>query len=190
MAARKAVAQELSKAKILDTARELFVSEGYQHVTMRKIAGELGYSHGALYYHFKNKAELFNQLVEQDFGLLDQWLDERVREIESPDKQIRGILQGYIQFGLNHPNHYQVMFMVQDDGGKSHLAEQPNHTYQNFAKAIHDLYGHKVTPMLIWSLFLSLHGFVTHYCKRPEVSFKDVKKLAESHVNFLVKGLQ
>ena len=58
MTPRKAVDNELTKEMIMDTARELFAEQGFQHVSMRKIAQSLGYSHGALYYHFKNKAEI------------------------------------------------------------------------------------------------------------------------------------
>ena len=58
MSPRKAVKQELTREMIMNVARNLFVQQGYQHTSMRKIATELGYSHGSIYYHFKNKAEL------------------------------------------------------------------------------------------------------------------------------------
>lgn len=76
MSPRKSVDKELSREMILDVARILFVKDGYEHVSMRKIAKELGYSHGALYYHFKNKAELFYALVADGFLLLNQRLEE------------------------------------------------------------------------------------------------------------------
>ena len=189
LAARKAVDQELSKEKILETARDLFVSEGYQHVTMRQIAKSLGYSHGALYYHFKNKAELFYSLVEKDFGLLNEKLDEFLKEDTDVETKLKRILLGYIEFGIRHPNHYQIMFLIQEDDRQSVLQREPNLTYEKFASALYTLCGNKVTPMVIWSLFLSLHGFVAHYCKHPEQTFEDVKRMAESHVQFLLKRL-
>ena len=67
----------------MDAARDLFVEKGYQHVSMRQIAKELKYSHGAIYYHFQNKAELFYALVEEHFHLLelelDQYYESRIR---------------------------------------------------------------------------------------------------------------
>lgn len=61
MAPRRIVLEELSREKILFTAAEMFVKEGYKVVSMRKIALALGYSHGAIYYHFKDKAELIQK---------------------------------------------------------------------------------------------------------------------------------
>ncbi len=66
--ARKAVAQELSRERILTEARELFATFGYRALTMRSIAKAMGYSHGALYYHFNEKAELFYALIKEDFA--------------------------------------------------------------------------------------------------------------------------
>ncbi|GAE31960.1 TetR/AcrR family transcriptional regulator [Halalkalibacter hemicellulosilyticus] len=189
MAARKAVDQELTREKILETARDLFVSKGYQHVTMRHIAQLLGYSHGSLYYHFKNKAELFYSLVEKDFGILNETLDTFIKEDTDVETKLKRILLGYIEFGIKHPNHYRIMFLLQDDDLQTELQQEPNVTYEKFASALHTLCGSKVTPMIIWSLFLSLHGFVVHYCGQPEQTYDDVKGMAASHVRFLMKGL-
>jgi AcrR family transcriptional regulator len=189
MAARKAVDQELTKEKILETARDLFVLEGYQHVTMRQIAKLLGYSHGSLYYHFRNKGELFYSLVSKDFGLLNETLDDVLNKDIDTEAKVKGILLGYIEFGIRHPNHYRIMFLMQDDDLQSDLQQDPNLTYEKFASALHTLCGNKVTPMIIWSLFLSLHGFVAHYCGHPEQTYEDVKGMAESHVSFLMNGI-
>ena len=74
MSPRKSVLQELTREMIMEAARNLFVRNGYQHVSMRQIAKELGYSHGALYYHFENKAALFYALVEEHFFMLEKIL--------------------------------------------------------------------------------------------------------------------
>lgn len=182
--------QELTKERILETARDLFVSEGYQHVTMRQIAKSLGYSHGSLYYHFKNKAELFYSLVAKDFGLLNETLEKILKEDTALENRLERILLGYIEFGIKHPNHYRIMFLIQDDDLESEFQQEPNLTYQKFASALYTLCGSRVTPMTIWSLFLSLHGFVAYYCGRPEQTYEDVKGMAESHVKFLMKGLR
>lgn len=57
---------------ILDAARELFVSEGYEGVSMRKVAEKIEYSPTAIYVHFADKEELFRELCHQDFAHLAQ----------------------------------------------------------------------------------------------------------------------
>lgn len=186
MSARKQVNQELTRDIIMDAARQLFTSKGYQHVSMRQIANKLGYSHGAIYYHFKNKAELFFALVEEHFKLLEQKLDEIVtQDIEDLEK-IKLIMLGYIEFGITHQSHYEIMFLVKDEEVRNFLNERPMETYQKFANYLATYSEKQLTIQEIWSLFLSLHGFVTHYI-RHVTNFSDVKGAANFHVSMLLK---
>ena len=58
--------RELRK-KILAAARELFVEQGYDAVTMRKIAQAIEYSPTAIYLHFKDKMAVMRALCDQDY---------------------------------------------------------------------------------------------------------------------------
>ncbi len=55
---------------ILDAAREIFVHEGYEKFSMRKLAEKIEYSPGSVYLHFNSKEELFECLVEESFTRL------------------------------------------------------------------------------------------------------------------------
>src|SRR5690606_18930731 len=119
MSPRKQVKEELSREKIMDVAHELFVQKGYQHVSMRQIAKELNYSHGAIYYHFTNKADLFYAMVVQDFELLNSVLNQIINQEISPEEKVKKILLGYIEFGLTHRSQYELMFLINDEEVKS-----------------------------------------------------------------------
>jgi len=186
---RKPSQDELTKTTIIDAARQLFVTSGYPAFSMRKLAKELHCSHGAIYYHFKNKAELFYEIVTQDFLTLDQVLkDVLAMKTNSNEEKLFLILYEYIRFGLSNQPQYEVMFLIKDDEIKGYLLEAPNNSYLHFADAIASLSTKPLSPKVIWSLFISIHGFVTHYC-RTETTFDDVKMLAKSHVEFLLKAL-
>lgn len=189
MSPRKTVQQELSRDRIMDAARELFIKKGYQHVSMRQIAKELDYSHGAIYYHFKNKAELFYALVEEHFQMLDETLANIMDQetIDNKEKLIQ-VLLGFIEFGLNHQSHYEIMFLIKDDEVRNYINQGPNRSYEKFAQSVFALCGRKLTVKEIWSLFLALHGFVTHYLRHVN-DYEEVKDLAKSHVNFLLKSI-
>ncbi|MBE1554957.1 AcrR family transcriptional regulator [Filibacter limicola] len=73
MPSHKSASQELTKGMIVQNARTLFVEKGFQGVSMRSIAKEVGCTHGALYYHFKNKAELF-------YAIKDQMVEKNIAE--------------------------------------------------------------------------------------------------------------
>ncbi|MFB6469491.1 TetR/AcrR family transcriptional regulator [Cytobacillus sp. Hz8] len=190
MSPRKSVQDELSKEAILDVARDLFATNGYSSISMRKIAAKLKCSHGALYYHFKNKADLFYEMIKADFEKLDQELNEVLLDAHATNEdKLFSILYRFIQFGLLHPNHYEVMFLLRDDAVKSFIQEGPNLSYMHYADAIASLSQKPLTAKDIWSLFIGLHGFVTHYI-RSESTFEEVKDLAYSHVQFLLKALK
>ena len=188
MSPRKLGQQELTKEMIMDAARDLFVEKGYQHVSMRQIAKELKFSHGAIYYHFQNKAELFYALVEEHFHQLELELDHIMnQELESKEK-LRQIFLGYMKFGLNNQSHYEIMFLIKDEEVKNFINQGPNQTYEKFAQNVHSLCKKSVTVQEIWSLFLSLHGFVTHFCRQVS-SYEEVEGLAVAHANFLLKSI-
>ncbi|MEH7381475.1 TetR/AcrR family transcriptional regulator [Bacillus sp. JJ1533] len=188
MSPRKQVQEELSREKIMDVAHELFVQKGYQHVSMRQIAKELNYSHGAIYYHFKNKADLFYAMVVQDFEMLNGVLHEIINQDLSQDEKLKKILLGYIEFGLTHKSHYELMFLINDEEIKSCVQQEPLESYGMFAHAISSLSNQRASIQDIWTLFLSIHGFVTHYC-RSNQTYDDVKNLAQSHVEYILKPI-
>ncbi|QQK81013.1 TetR/AcrR family transcriptional regulator [Salicibibacter cibi] len=185
MSARKAVNTELTRDIILDAAKDLFAAKGYQHVSMRQIAKELSYSHGSIYYHFKNKAELFYALVEVYFVMLDEKIEAAVAGQKSNIGKLRHICLGFIEFGLTHQSHYEIMFLIKDEEVRQFINESPMKTYQNFAHHVAKYSERQMAVSEIWSIFLALHGFVTHYL-RHITTFSDVKNLAETHVDLLL----
>src|SRR5205823_8433300 len=62
--------REAVSRAILDAARELFVSEGYRNVSIRKIAEKIEYSPAAIYGYFPSKDDIFYALAEEGFHLL------------------------------------------------------------------------------------------------------------------------
>ena len=74
--------REAVRRAILDAARELFVSEGYQNVSIRKIAERIEYSPAAIYGYFPSKDDIFFALAEEGFRLLRRPGAERRRALD------------------------------------------------------------------------------------------------------------
>jgi len=100
-----------TRDKILDAARELFVNEGYDGVTMRKVAEKIEYSPTAIYVHFHDKEQLFLELCHSDFRRLAESFVQ-LAQIADPIERLRRIGYAYMEFGLENPNHYRMMFMT------------------------------------------------------------------------------
>jgi AcrR family transcriptional regulator len=95
----------------MEAARRLFAEQGYEAVSMRRIAEAIEYSATAIYDHFEDKAALLREICREDFGRLAVVFNE-LAAIEDPVQRIAGIGEAYVQFAVAYPNHYRLMFMT------------------------------------------------------------------------------
>jgi AcrR family transcriptional regulator len=109
---RKARQKKFLRQEILDAASELFVKEGYENVSMRRIADKIEYSPTTIYLYFKDKAELLEQVCQETFARLRQVL-ARIAELPGdPIERLKRGLVAYVKFGLENPHHYRATFMM------------------------------------------------------------------------------
>ena len=108
---RRARERAETQRKILDAARRLFAVEGYEAVTMRRISDACEYTPAALYNHFPDKAALLRQLCRLDFLALAERFSQ-VAAITDPLDRLAATGMEYVRFGLEHPNHYRMMFLA------------------------------------------------------------------------------
>ncbi|MBM7648866.1 AcrR family transcriptional regulator [Bacillus ectoiniformans] len=188
MSPRKPASQELTKDMILQEARTQFIEKDFHQVSMRNLAKQLGCSHGAIYYHFKNKADLFYAIVEEDFSKLNSLIDQITDGPGDYRTKLSQIFLCFIEFGLNHQSQYEMMFMVRNTEVDSLSHEAANLSYQKFAQSVQTLSENTLAIKDIWSAFLSLHGFVSHH-RGYVSSFDEAKEAAHAHVDFIVKAL-
>ena len=99
------------RQEILDAARDIFVAEGYDAVTMRRVAKAIEYSPTAIYLYFKDKAELVQALCDETFAKLVKRLQDLAKKHSDPLEYLDAGLRCYIDFGLKNPNHYYVTFI-------------------------------------------------------------------------------
>ena len=102
--------REAVRRSILDAARELFVSEGYQNVSIRKVAERIEYSPAALYGYFPSKDDIFFALAEEGFRLLHRPHEPRP-EPSSPLDEVRDMFWHFYQFSVEHPQYFALMFV-------------------------------------------------------------------------------
>jgi AcrR family transcriptional regulator len=108
---RKAREKEELRQEILEAARELFATHGYENVSMRKIADKIDYSPTTIYLYFHDKEELCRSVCEETFTKLVKQFEDIMAKTSDPIERLRRAGRAYIEFGLSHPNHYKVTFM-------------------------------------------------------------------------------
>ncbi|HET7218358.1 MAG TPA: TetR/AcrR family transcriptional regulator [Vicinamibacterales bacterium] len=102
----------LLRQEILDAARDILVREGYEGLSMRKVAERIDYSPTAIYLHFKDRDDLVFCVCEQLMAGLVRELQEVGDEHADPLVALKKGLRRYVDFGLRHPQHYQATFGI------------------------------------------------------------------------------
>ena len=108
-----------TRQRILDAARDMFVRHGYEATTMRAIADRIEYTPTAIYHHFRNKEALFTELCSTDFRALATAF-QRIGRIEDPIERLQRLGEAYVDFALEHPMHYQLLFMTRHPIAEDH----------------------------------------------------------------------
>ena len=98
------------KQKILDAAMNLFISEGYENVSIRKIASKIEYSPGTIYLYFKDKSDIIYELHEIGFGKFFE-RQMSIQNVEDSFKRLEEHMRAYLHFAFEFPEYYQMMFI-------------------------------------------------------------------------------
>ncbi|HEX6750418.1 MAG TPA: TetR/AcrR family transcriptional regulator [Longimicrobium sp.] len=99
------------RAATLDTTRTLLVSEGYENLSMRKIARQVGCSVSSIYEHFAGKDQLVHALIDEGF---QRWYDIVAAAAEAPGAPLQRLelhCRRYVEFGLANPEFYEIMYL-------------------------------------------------------------------------------
>jgi len=189
---------------ILTAARELFATVGYEAVTMRQIAQKIGYTPTTIYLHFKDKEQLIHDLCAQDFLALAAEF-QHLNDIKDPVERLCRLGLDYMAFGLQHPNHYRLLFMT------PHPYRPPDKVMQirrgNPAEDAYAFLRSTVIecmaggyfrkeyrdPELVAQLhWASIHGVTSLYIARgddPWFTWRSPQALAEAMIDIMTAGM-
>lgn len=109
---RRRIGGEARRAQILKVAAEMFLREGIDQTSMRRIAGEAGVTATLLYKHFASKDDLLKSIAESFFSELVVSLDAAVAGVTDPVERARRLMNAYVRFGIDNPRAYHLTFMT------------------------------------------------------------------------------
>lgn len=185
------------RARILAVAEELFVREGYENVSMRRIAARIEYSPTTIYHHFKDKAELFAGLLEGYHGQLLDVMEEIDRRGGDPLATLRDGMRAYTAFGLSHPSWYKLAFMSPPEfKAEAYMAEGSRGTAlqrslrANVERCIREGLFRPMDPALaaqvIWTVN---HGVTSLLITNPNFPWVERETLVEGVIDCALAGL-
>jgi AcrR family transcriptional regulator len=196
---RKAREKEELRQEILDAARDLFVREGIQSVSMRRIADQVEYSPGTIYLYFKDKAEIVRTLCDETFFKLDQRLRAIKEDASDPLGSLRRGLRTYIEFGLQNPHHYLVTFVLPrglpGETERDAPIESGRCCFENLRGIVRKcidqgLFRIRDVEEASQVLWAGIHGITSLLIARQAFPFIEKTRLVESLVDVLVEGVR
>ncbi|HVV04883.1 MAG TPA: TetR/AcrR family transcriptional regulator [Puia sp.] len=101
------------RKQILEASMKLFVEEGFSNVSIRRIADIIEYSPTTIYLYFKDKDEIFYNLHEMGFQKLQE-MNKSLDDIHNPLLRLHKMGENYIQFGMENPEFYDLMFIQRE----------------------------------------------------------------------------
>lgn len=110
IAERKKRHKEELRSSILEAAWQLVVQEGWQALSIRKIAEAIEYSVPVIYDHFVNKEAILLELTKQGFQKLNEELIAAKDGVSRPEEQIEAMAYAYWRFAFENTAYYQVMY--------------------------------------------------------------------------------
>ncbi len=115
---------------ILMTAKSLFIQHGYHGLAMRQISDAVGVSKAALYYHFKDKEELFVAILSENLDEIETAIDDILAMRISCGKQI--VL--FVEYVLKQPADQRAIIRL----GSQEMAQLSPDAHLKFNKTYHD----------------------------------------------------
>ena len=197
IAERRARHKTSLRQDILDAARQMFAEEGFERVSMRRLAERIEYSPTAIYLHFEDKDDLFKAVCEETFARLAQRLGKQRRQMRGrPLACLKAGLREYIDFGLKHPEHYIVTFMHRDrhESMKDFEASIGKEAFGYLNQAVADCITaglfrpmrSELTAQVLWA---SIHGLVSLLVAKKGFPFAPKNVLIDEQIETLVGGL-
>ncbi|RZK75472.1 MAG: TetR/AcrR family transcriptional regulator [Pedobacter sp.] len=104
--------KEETRENILDAALEIVKEEGWQSLSMRKIADKIEYTAPIIYEYFANKEGILLELTRTGYIILGKDLRDTMAEIENPAERLEAMWIAYWNFAFENKELYRLMYGV------------------------------------------------------------------------------
>ncbi len=186
--------------EILDAVDAILASNASPDaVSIRAVAEKVGCTPPAIYLHFFDKQEMLFDVCARQFTKLNSTIDAAVDLIPVTDPlgRLEAGLRAYIQFGLDHPEHYRILFMGQAVLTPDQLDELRRNGVTGLDRFLERcrqcvkagvVEGDDV-KMMAYGLWASAHGMISLLIAKPHVDWPAPNKLTDHMVTTAIRGL-
>ncbi|TVR30142.1 MAG: TetR/AcrR family transcriptional regulator [Balneolaceae bacterium] len=157
------------REEIIDVSKELLLKDGFNKISMRKIAKRVNVTATSIYLHFKNKDDLLLALIEESIQNLNNALMKAMNSSLDPIQQLEKLAEAYIQYALENPQEYEIIYMVRPEEMPKYPKvkfQEVRQTYELLSGIIQDgkekeLFDVDNPLISAYTLWAQIHGVVT-----------------------------
>jgi AcrR family transcriptional regulator len=194
---RRESARTSARQAILGAASELLTAEGYEALSLRRVAERAGYTATTIYRHFPDKDALLYAVTEEGFRLLTARLASAGGEPD-PFASLEAVALAYIDFGLEHPVYYGVMFVSRPDQLWRRQPDQPGSRMDRFSSLRGAVAAALATRQSMESDVLTVsnalwaitHGVVSLALAIPHLPARQVRAFGTLGVRAFLRGIR
>ncbi|WP_312369628.1 TetR/AcrR family transcriptional regulator [Lachnoclostridium sp.] len=181
---------EMIRQKILDTALEMGIEEGFEAVSIRKIIQKMKYSTGVVYHHFKDKQEILDAIEVAETG----WLRSQILELLDDEKDVitnmKTVFHRILLLAFEESEKYNLIVLHKYSRRKSDKLEWISNISRNLKEGMD---AGLIKPMdsdkaafSIWSSFL---GFNLMISRDTDLTLEQAQELFDVQFNIILGGI-
>ena len=196
VAERRLRQKEEVRSKILATAWQMVKDDGWESLSIRKIADAIEYSVPVIYDHFENKEAILMEFAKEGFRLLSKKIQQAKGKNESPAEQLKAIADAYWDFAFKNKKYFQLMYGVGMAGCEiekcfTERADFRKLVIEPITKIISESKNPGANPCLKYYTFWSiLHGLISiRNMRSGNVSDEVNKMVLDDAIEGFIKNL-
>lgn len=182
--------------QILNISRHMLFKDGYTSLSMRRIAKQANVSATSIYLYFENKDHLLHTLIEESVEDLSRFIESKALGITDNIEQFKKIIESYVDFGLQYPEKYEIIYKVRPESMARYPKEKfrkARRAYELLVKTIEDSVSAgdmEVAKPLVaaYSIWAQLHGVVSVVLNKRLDSRIDQTQFIEDSIDLVVQG--
>ena len=187
--------KEEVRFSILATAWQMVKDEGWQSLSIRKIADAIEYSIPVIYDHFQNKEAILVVFAKEGFQLLSKRIQKAKEKSDDPAEQLRAVADAYWNFAFKNKEYYQLMYGMGMPGCEIEKCFPERGNFRNLVMEpitaiISKSKNPDVNPCLKYFTFWSiLHGLISIKSMNSNVSDEVNKMVMDDAIAGFIKNL-
>ena len=184
IATRKQREKEEMRHLILEAAKKIFLTKGYEQASIRNIAEEIEYSPGTIYLYFKEKDEIFHALHQEGFRKLVESMAP-LQFVSDPFERLKAMGSVYMDFAMNNKDFYDLMFIMQapmnfeENDACWEIGEDALDHLKNVLRDCQSAgrFVGKDIEYLSFMIWSSMHGICALYCRERCNAYENMDPL-------------